>query len=119
MCLLRSPLPDDDGPGDRPLLSLPVVPAEDRAAFALNALIDAERVEVLVRAADRRGCDLIAVGTHGRTGLGRLLIDSVAEKVVRHARCPVVAVRPVKAPRRSRATGATAPPRSRRATRRR
>ena len=33
------------------------------------------------------------MGTHGRTGLGRLLMESVAEHVVRHARCPVVSVR--------------------------
>ncbi len=39
------------------------------------------------------GADLIIVATAGRTGLGHLLIGSVAEKVVRHAHCPVLAVR--------------------------
>lgn len=38
--------------------------------------------------------DLVVVGTHGRTGLSRILLGSVAEKVVRHAPCSVVAVRP-------------------------
>jgi nucleotide-binding universal stress UspA family protein len=38
--------------------------------------------------------DLVVVGTHGRTGLSRILIGSVAEKVVRHAPCSVLAVRP-------------------------
>ncbi len=39
------------------------------------------------------GYDLIVVGTHGRTGLSRVLVGSVAENVVRHAHCPVLAVR--------------------------
>ena len=37
--------------------------------------------------------DLIVMGTHGRTGLGRLLMGSVAEQVMRHAACPVLTVR--------------------------
>jgi len=40
-----------------------------------------------------QGFDLIAIGTHGRTGLTRFLLGSVAEKVVRTAPCPVLAVR--------------------------
>ncbi len=38
--------------------------------------------------------DLVVVGTHGRTGLGRILLGSVTEKIVRHAPCSVLAVRP-------------------------
>jgi nucleotide-binding universal stress UspA family protein len=37
--------------------------------------------------------DLVVIGTHGRTGLKHALIGSVAEKVVRHAPCPVLVVR--------------------------
>jgi nucleotide-binding universal stress UspA family protein len=37
--------------------------------------------------------DLIVMGTHGRTGLPRWLMGSVAETVVRHARCPVLTLR--------------------------
>jgi nucleotide-binding universal stress UspA family protein len=37
---------------------------------------------------------MIVMGTHGRTGLDRLLLGSVAERVVRHAPCPVVTVHP-------------------------
>ncbi len=37
---------------------------------------------------------LIIVGTHGRTGLGKLLLGSVAEDILRHASCPVLTVRP-------------------------
>jgi len=38
--------------------------------------------------------DLIVVGTHGRTGLGKLLLGSVAENILRHASCPVLTVGP-------------------------
>jgi len=38
--------------------------------------------------------DLIVVGTHGRTGLGTLLLGSVAEDILRHAPCPVLTVGP-------------------------
>lgn len=38
--------------------------------------------------------DLIVLATHGRTGIKRLLIGNVAEKVVRHAPCPVLTVKP-------------------------
>ncbi len=38
--------------------------------------------------------DLIVVGTHGRSGLGKLLLGSVAEDILRHAPCPVLTVGP-------------------------
>jgi universal stress protein A len=37
-------------------------------------------------------CDLIVMGTHGRSGLAHLLLGSVTEKVIRHATCPVLTV---------------------------
>ena len=40
------------------------------------------------------GADLVVIGTHGRTGIKRFLLGSVAEHVVRHAGVPVVVVRP-------------------------
>ena len=47
----------------------------------------------IVDAATAGGYDLLVLGTHGRTGLSRTLIGSVAERVVRHAHCPVLTVR--------------------------
>jgi nucleotide-binding universal stress UspA family protein len=47
----------------------------------------------IVRAASELDADLIVVGTHGRTGVRRLLLGSVAENVVRRAGCAVFVVR--------------------------
>jgi nucleotide-binding universal stress UspA family protein len=44
------------------------------------------------RAAKELGTDLVVIGTHGRRGISRALIGSVAEKVVRTAPCPVLTV---------------------------
>ena len=46
----------------------------------------------IIAAAQEIGAELIVIGTHGRGGLGRFLIGSVAEAVVRHATCPVLTV---------------------------
>ena len=48
--------------------------------------------EIVGVARDDKAIDLIVVGTHGRTGLRRALIGSVAERVVRHAPCTVMVV---------------------------
>lgn len=49
--------------------------------------------EIILVIAAKEKPDLITVGSQGRTGLKRLLIGSVAERVVRHANCPVLIVR--------------------------
>lgn len=46
--------------------------------------------------------DLLILGSHGRSGLSRAFLGSVAEKVVRHAPCPVLVVRERKAPKKER-----------------
>lgn len=47
----------------------------------------------IVHAAETLGAELVVVGTHGRTGLARVGLGSVAERVIRHAPCSVLAVR--------------------------
>ncbi len=42
--------------------------------------------------ATKLGADLIVMGTHGRTGIAHMLLGSVAERTLRHAPCPVLAV---------------------------
>ncbi|HET7506132.1 MAG TPA: universal stress protein [Kofleriaceae bacterium] len=49
--------------------------------------------EIVAAARDDREVDLIVMGTHGRAGLQRALIGSVAERVIRHAPCAVMVVR--------------------------
>ncbi|KAA1014302.1 universal stress protein [Paraburkholderia panacisoli] len=47
----------------------------------------------LLRCVQHRGADLVVMGTHGRRGLRRMVIGSVAERVVRYATCPVLLIR--------------------------
>ena len=49
--------------------------------------------EIIDTARDE-GAELIVIGTHGRSGLNRMLLGSVAERVVRQAPCPVLTVGP-------------------------
>ena len=49
--------------------------------------------EQIVAAAKEAGADLIVIATHGYTGLKHLFLGSTAERVVRHAFCPVLVVR--------------------------
>lgn len=49
--------------------------------------------EAIVKAAEDVGADLIAMGSHGRTGLGKVLLGSVAERVIGSADRPVLVVR--------------------------
>jgi nucleotide-binding universal stress UspA family protein len=69
-----------------------VAPAR-RAGVPTEIAIEAGSVtrEILARA-DAIGADLIVMGTHGRAGLERLALGSVAEKIVRQAKCPVLTV---------------------------
>ena len=46
----------------------------------------------ICKIAEQSKSDLIVVGSHGRTGLSHVLLGSVAERVVRHAPCPVLVV---------------------------
>jgi nucleotide-binding universal stress UspA family protein len=59
-----------------------------------DLLAHGEPAAEIVRAAEERGADLIVISSHGRAGLGRILFGSTAESVVRHARCPVLVVKP-------------------------
>lgn len=54
--------------------------------------------DLIDRAAADLGADLIVIGTHGRRGIRRLLLGSVAESVLRTAPCPVLTIRPRRNP---------------------
>ena len=49
--------------------------------------------ELIVALVEQGNCDMIIMGTHGRRGIGRLMMGSVAERVVRNSPCPVLTVR--------------------------
>lgn len=100
-------LPDAVMPTPVPAANLDVL--TDSGKQGLANLITAEKLEArkpraevrigspaaeVVAAAKDLHTDLICIGTHGRGGLSRVLLGSVAEEVVRHAPCPVLTVRP-------------------------
>lgn len=65
-----------------------------KAGFKTSTLVEkGEPRAVIVDYAAHWNADLIFVGSHGRTGLDRLLIGSVSEAVLRHAHCSVEIVR--------------------------
>jgi nucleotide-binding universal stress UspA family protein len=63
------------------------------APSVVTRLVEGPAWARIVEAVAPEGADLIVMGTHGRTGLKHALIGSVAEKVVRHASCPVLVTR--------------------------
>jgi nucleotide-binding universal stress UspA family protein len=68
----------------------PTVPVEYRLVMGVPE-------EAIVRLAEEEEVDMIVLGSHGRTGITRLLLGSVAEAIVRKAHCPVLVYKqPVK-----------------------
>jgi nucleotide-binding universal stress UspA family protein len=72
-----------------------LVTEEDRRQLKLRTRVftATSAADSLVQYAAAEHCDLIVVGTHGRTGLRRFVMGSVAERIVRSALCPVLTVR--------------------------
>ena len=68
---------------------------DDRQALRARSVVSVSDapVETIIGHAKDAGIDLIVIGTHGREGMPRLLMGSVAESVVRTAPCPVLSVR--------------------------
>lgn len=50
--------------------------------------------QMIIGLAEKLSADLIVMGTHGRGGVSRLLLGSVADYVLRHAPCPVLTIKP-------------------------
>ncbi len=66
--------------------------------YFAHARIGGKPAKEILALAEELGADLILIGTHGRTGLPRLVMGSTAEHVVREAGCPVLVVRPKRYP---------------------
>jgi nucleotide-binding universal stress UspA family protein len=67
--------------------------AQARGVVAEGRVLAGRPGAALVTAAEREHFDLIVVGTHGRRGIDRILLGSVAERVIRTASLPVMIVR--------------------------
>lgn len=77
-----------------------VMPTVSGVAYEHHSLVGDPVTDILNVAAERK-VDLIVMASHGRTGLSRLLMGSIAEGVMRQATCPVLIVKqPIKAPHR-------------------
>jgi nucleotide-binding universal stress UspA family protein len=62
----------------------------DRVPTQARVAQGTDTVDTIVKTAREAGASYIALSTHGRTGLRRLVLGSVAEAVVRHAKVPVI-----------------------------
>jgi nucleotide-binding universal stress UspA family protein len=67
--------------------------ADPRLAGCQTRILQGEPAHGIANYAQEQGVNLIVIPSHGRTGLTRLLIGSVAERVVRLAHCPVLVLR--------------------------
>jgi nucleotide-binding universal stress UspA family protein len=89
--------PDEDTGAAMELLNAYTAPSP-RVTIE-HRLLEGSAATVITETASETGADMIVMGTHGRTGLSRLMMGSVAEEVLRRAPCPVLTIRamPVKA----------------------
>lgn len=65
----------------------------DPSIPCIHRLAIGDPAGAIVRVAEEDACDLIVMPTHGRSGFSRLLMGSVAEAVVRLAKCPVLTIK--------------------------
>jgi nucleotide-binding universal stress UspA family protein len=70
-----------------------VAKAKKAGVRAKSILLDGVPHEQIARTARRQRADLVVMGTHGRTGLAKLFLGSVAGRVIAIAPCPVMTVR--------------------------
>ena len=83
--------PEYPNPEVKKMLEAIVPP--DKSVRYEHRLVMGTAADDIVRVADEEGVDLIVIGTHGRTGLMRVLMGSVAESVMRLATGPVLTVK--------------------------
>ena len=67
--------------------------AKSGGVRASGLIMTGDAAGQIVRAARAKRADLLVLGTHGRTGLNRLFVGSVAQRVMASAPCPLVTVR--------------------------
>ncbi len=85
------PTPEFPNPEIRRMLEA-VVPSDPKVPFEHHLAMGVPAEEIVSLAGELKA-DLIVIGTHGRTGLKRVLMGSVAEAVMRRAGCPVLTLK--------------------------
>ena len=80
-------------PRDELLTMLNKIKPDDPAIAIERLLVVGDAADEIRNAVGARHADLIVMGTHGRGGLSRLVMGSVAENVSRYADCPVLTLR--------------------------
>ena len=68
--------------------------ARDRNLHVVTVVREGDPAPTIVEYADETGIDLVVMPTHGRTGVTRLVLGSITERVVRASEVPVLAIRP-------------------------
>jgi nucleotide-binding universal stress UspA family protein len=96
-------------PREKLLGELQEIKPPDPSVAVERALVEGEPAYEILRAAEEFDADLIVMGTHGRGGLTRLVMGSVAEDVTRKAKCPVLTVRKPVVPKRTAAAKTAQP----------
>jgi nucleotide-binding universal stress UspA family protein len=93
--VMTAPPPPPPSPEQRQAVrqQLERIKPTDPAIRVEHLLREGNPATAILQVAQERQCDLIVIGSHGRTGLGRLLMGSVAEQVVRKASSPVLTVK--------------------------
>jgi nucleotide-binding universal stress UspA family protein/quercetin dioxygenase-like cupin family protein len=93
--VLQAPPPDPLRPveSQEVLARRPWPQPSDPQIRVEHRLAEGDPAEEILRLTEALRCDLVVMGTHGKTGLGRALTGSVAEEVLRKAVCPVLVVR--------------------------
>ena len=110
----QPPIPWDGAGLNYPMVSLPdvreiVSKLLDEEHARLRArwpnteaiLVTGSPWEEIVHLAEQRGVDLVVMGTHGRRGISRALLGSVAERVLRMSKAPVLTLRAPEAPKKA------------------
>ncbi len=87
------PLPPSEEERQTAREQLQRINAPDPAIEIKHLFEEGDPATAILQVAQEHSCELIVMGSHGRTGLGRLLMGSVAEQVVRKASCPVLTVK--------------------------
>ena len=72
-----------------------IAKAADQAGVSCDSVLETsdQPYEAIIDVADKKGCDLIMMASHGRRGLGALLLGSETQKVLTHSKIPVLVYR--------------------------